>query len=63
MNIEEAKAWLQGERSMTNSITCDPIETWQGRIAEADAAMTQQAYWIAKAHKEGLLAPNQGAGQ
>lgn len=58
MNLEEAKAWLQGLRSLTNSITCEPMETWQARIAEADAAMMQQAYWILKAHKEGLLNEN-----
>lgn len=57
MNLEEAQAWLQGSRSLTNSITCDPLETWQGRIAEADAAMIQQAYWIVKAHKESLVGP------
>ncbi len=55
MNYEEASAWLKGERSMTNLIPQDPFETWQVRIAEADAAMTQQAYWIVKAHKEALL--------
>ncbi len=55
MNYEEASAWLKGERSMTNLIPQEPFETWQVRIAEADAAMTQQAYWIVKAHKEALL--------
>lgn len=54
MDLEEAKQWLQGKRSMTNNITCDPLDTWQVRIAEADAAMIQQAYWVLKAHKEGL---------
>ena len=51
MNYEEALEWLQGKRSMTNSVPQYPIETWQGRIAEADAAMTQQAYWIVKARR------------
>ena len=55
MNIEEANAWLKGERSTTNYIPQDPFETWNVRIAQADAACTQQAYWIAKAHAEGLL--------
>ena len=55
MDIVEAKEWLNGERSMINIIPCDPFETWQVRGAQADAAMVQQAYWIAKAHKEGLL--------
>ena len=55
MSKEDAIAWLQGQRSMINSIPQDPFETWGVRIAEADAAMTHQAYWILKAHKEGLL--------
>ena len=55
MDIYEAKAWLRGERSLTNRIPQDPFETWNVRIAEADAAMTQQAYWTVKAHKEGLV--------
>ncbi len=40
---------------MTNSIPNSPYETWIVRIAEADAAMTQQAFWIVKAHVEGLV--------
>ena len=55
MNYEEALAWLQGTRSLGNLIMQDPLETWQVRIAQADAAMVQQAYWVAKAHKDGLL--------
>ena len=55
MDIEEAKAWLNGERSTTNYMPQDPFETWNVRIAQADAAYTQQAYWIAKARAEGLL--------
>lgn len=58
MDIEEARAWLNGERSMANIIPQDPFETWQVRIAEADAAMVQQAYWVAKAHGDGLIKPN-----
>ena len=55
MKYKEALSWLKGERSMTNIVPSQPIETWQVRIAEADAAMTQQAYWIVKAHVDGLL--------
>ena len=54
MNLEEAQAWLQGERSMTNNVPYDPLN-WTCRIAEADAAMLQQAYWIVRAHSEGIL--------
>ncbi len=55
MNYEEAVGWLEGNRSMTNIIPRDPFETWEVRISEADAAKTQQAYWVAKAHTEGLV--------
>ena len=50
MNINEAVEWLRGNRSMQNIIPQDPIETWQVRVAQADAACTEQAYWIAKAY-------------
>ena len=56
MKLEEAREWLHGQRSIVNLIMPDPLETWVGRTAEADAAMTQQAYWIVRAHNEGLLA-------
>ena len=52
MDIKEATEWLDGERSMINRMSHDPAETWQVRLAQTDAAMTQQAYWIAKAHNE-----------
>ena len=55
MDYKEALDWFSGKRSTTNIIPQDPLETWQVRIAEADAAMTQQAYWILKAYKEKLL--------
>lgn len=55
MDYEEAVQWLKGNRSMTNLIPQDPFETWQVRTAQADAAMMQQAYWVVKAHKEGLV--------
>ena len=52
MDIDEAIEWLQGKRSMCNQIPQDPFETWQARIAEADAWKTQQAYWVVKHHRE-----------
>ncbi|MDA1229917.1 MAG: hypothetical protein O2856_04010 [Planctomycetota bacterium] len=59
MNLEQAKEWLRGERSMTNIILNDDPQNgngpWMVLIAQADAAMTEQAYWIVKAHAEGLL--------
>jgi len=52
MDYKEAIEWLNGGWSMANIIPQDPFETWQVRIAQADAAMVQQAYWIVKAYKE-----------
>ena len=54
MDYEEAMEWLQGKRSMVNIVPQHPFETWQERILSADAAATQQAYWIVKAHHEGI---------
>lgn len=34
------------------SLNAAKREVW---LAQADAAMTEQAYWIAKAHDEGLI--------
>lgn len=55
MDIEEAMAWLRGERSWINNMPQEPFDTWQVRIAQADAAATQQAYYIVKAANEGLI--------
>jgi hypothetical protein len=55
MSYDEAIAWLQGARSMTNTIPMDPHKTWQVRIAQADAAMMLQAYLIARAYQEELV--------
>lgn len=55
MDINEAKQWLRGDRSLRSEVAQFPFETLPARIAEADAAMTQQAYWIAKAHAEGIV--------
>ena len=55
MSISEAKEWLLGNRSHTNIIPADPHETWIVRTEQADAATMQQAYWVVRAHKEGIL--------
>ena len=56
MTYEEALEWLAGKRSMVNLIpSCNDFETWAVRIAQADAAMIQQAYYIAKFHREEKL--------
>jgi len=60
MTYAEALEWLRGERSMTNIIPHDPQETWLVRISEADAACTRQAYWVLKAHKDGLVPAAKG---
>jgi hypothetical protein len=55
MTKEEAKTWLSGERSMMNIVPCEPFETWEARIAQADAEMTRRAYWLLRAHSENLI--------
>lgn len=49
MTLEEAIAWLKGERSYVN------LMGWSENTARTDAALTEQAYWIVRAHREGLL--------
>ena len=53
MTKDEALDWIKGNRSMTNLVHPYPLCTWQQRIAEANAAMLQQAYWTLK----GLVLP------
>lgn len=57
MTYEEAIQWLLGNRSMCNIIPDHPFETWQVRIADADASMMKQAYYVVKAWKERLIDP------
>ena len=54
MTHNEALEWLNGERSTTDQFIGEfnsPV------IAQADAAMMQQAYLVAKARSEGLTEP------
>lgn len=51
----EAEEWILGSRSTANTVPREPYETWEVRIAQADAVMIQQAYYVLKAYKEGLL--------
>ena len=60
MTPEEARAWLEGQRSMTNIIPQDPFESWSVRVEQADAAKFAQAYYVLKAHAEGLLGEGGG---
>ena len=52
MEKNEAIAWLSGKADAVNFVPKDPIETWEVRIAQANAAKIQAAYYVAKAHKE-----------
>ncbi len=55
MDQDEAREWIEGKRSMANMIPQDPYETWELRFTQADAAKTQQAYYVLKAYSEGLI--------
>lgn len=48
-HLEECEAWLRGERSTVNWIEGNV------NVAQADAAYTQQAYYVVKAFAEGLV--------
>ena len=54
MDKAEAIEWLEGKRSMANLIPWES-DTWHARVAQADAAKTEQAYWVLRAHKDGLI--------
>jgi hypothetical protein len=62
MIYKEAVAWLKGERSMVNTIGSDWTSNAHAALmtAQADAAMTQQAYWIVKAHRDRLVITDGG---
>ena len=56
MDYIEAIAWLKGERSTCNTYFHSGCNSNESNLltAKADAAMTEQAYWVAKAHTENL---------
>ena len=57
MDYNEALEWIKGERSLTDFMQQYAMDMGecQVRIAQADAAMIQQAYWVLRAHKEELV--------
>jgi len=55
MEYKEAIEWLDGIRDMINIVPQDPIDTLAVRTEQANAAKIQQAYWVLKAHKDGLI--------
>ena len=60
MDLEEALAWLQGKRSTLNYTNAPTPQESRINAAKQDASMTEQAYWIVRAHKEGLA---EGSGE
>ena len=57
MTFDEAREWLTGEMSTWNThamITNDRNHAL-ARCAEEDAAHTERAYWMLRAHRENLL--------
>ncbi len=53
MQYEEAIEWLKGNRSSWNTFA--GLERSHERCSETDANNMQTAYWVVKAHKEGLV--------
>ncbi len=56
MDYIEANEWLKGERSTCNTYFHSGCDSNEANLltAKADAAMTEQAYWVAKAKAEKL---------
>ena len=54
MNYKEAIEWLKGNRSTNNLFDWNDKQS-HVMCAQADAALTQQAYCVVKAYKENLL--------
>jgi len=56
MDYIEANEWLKGERSTCSMFMalCENNETANVMMAQADAAMCQQAYWMVRAKNEKL---------
>lgn len=57
MKLEHAIEWLRGERSSWNQHATCGEDTRMACVtcAQEDAAHMQQAYWMLRAHKEGLV--------
>lgn len=57
MNVEEAKAWIRGDRSTWNQHANQAPNQGENfaNCARDDAAMIEQAYWVLRAHREGLM--------
>ena len=55
MTYEEALEWLRGLRSTINYTDAPTPQESRVNAAKQDASMTEQAYWIVRAHKEGLV--------
>ena len=55
MDYKEACDWLKGNRSTQQAFPREPFETLEVRTAQLIAAKSEEAYWVAKAHRESLL--------
>ena len=57
MTKAEAIEWFEDKRDMGNLIPYTPEDDGiaRVRIEQANAAKLEQAYWVLRAHKEGLI--------
>lgn len=60
MSYDEALAWLRGERSTANYWRSFGLDDREVHLARNDAAMCEQAYWVVRAHHEGLMPDEDG---
>jgi hypothetical protein len=55
MTKDEAIEWLTGVRDMGNLTMQQPLDTYNVRVEQANAAKMEQAYWVLRAIKEELI--------
>jgi len=55
MTKDEAIEWITGVRDMGNLTQQNPLETYNVRLEQANAAKLEQAYWVLRAIKEELI--------
>lgn len=56
MSPAEARQWLRGNRTVVHLVDrSDPDDNVIERVARADAAMTEQAYWMLRGIQDGLV--------
>lgn len=59
MTVKEAREWILGKRTWWNDHANQSPTRGEDSVncAKHDAASIEQAYWVLRAHSEGLMEP------